>query len=110
MQAFITAKVEECSTAHEVVMSVDVLIAVRWVVQAWESVSSETIKKCFRKAGILDKDFGVVSQDVLEDDPFADLELDHGTDEQLSHKSGLWMACALLSRRLMIISVPRLHQ
>ena len=77
----IIAKVEECSIAREVVTSVDVLIAVRWVAQVWESVLTETIKKCFRKAGIADKDFRVVSRDVLEDDPFADLELNHATDE-----------------------------
>lgn len=77
----IIAKLEECSTAHEVVKSVDVLIAIRWVAQAWKSVTSDTIKKCFRRAGITGKDFEVVSRGVLEDDPFADLELDYGSDE-----------------------------
>lgn len=66
---------KSAQTAHKVVKSVDV---VRWVVQAWESVLSETTKNCFRKGGIVDKDFRIVSRDVLEDDPFADLELERG--------------------------------
>ena len=36
-------KIEECSTASEIVKSVNVLVAVRWVARAWESVSSDTI-------------------------------------------------------------------
>ena len=78
----IIAEMERCSTTHEVVKSVDVLIAVKWVGQAWESVSSVTI--CFRKAGhACRKDFGVVLRDVLKDYIYslAELEVDHGTDE-----------------------------
>ena len=68
----IIAQVERCSTVHEVVKSVNVLciMAIRWVARAWESVSSDTSMKCFRKAGVVDKDFGVVLRDVLEGDPF----------------------------------------
>lgn len=68
----VTAKVEECSNSSQ---SCQVCW---WVAQAWESVLSETTKNCFRKGGIVDKDFRIVSRDVLEDDPFADLELERG--------------------------------
>lgn len=78
----VLAKVEECSSAHEVVKSVNILLACRWVAQAWESVSSDTIKKCFRKAGVIDSNFDPVSRDVSPaEDPFADLEVGSETGE-----------------------------
>ena len=44
-------KIDECDKASDVAASVNILIAVRWVAQAWSKVKSETISKCFRKAG-----------------------------------------------------------
>ena len=41
----ILSKIEECNTASEVVQSVTILNAVRWVAQAWEKVTPETFKK-----------------------------------------------------------------
>ena len=35
------------------VMLVSQLNAIRWVAMAWSLVEEETIRKCFRKAGIL---------------------------------------------------------
>ena len=51
---YILSKIEECETASDVVKSVNILIAIRWVAQAWSKVKAETICKCFRKAGVLD--------------------------------------------------------
>ena len=70
---YVLTKIDTCSTATEVVKSITILQAIRWVAEAWKSVDTITIKKCFRKAGILDKDFHVVQQRVLEEDPFRDL-------------------------------------
>ena len=67
---YVLTKIDTCSTATEVVKSITILQAIRWVAEAWKSVDTITIKKCFRKAGILDKDFHVVQQRVLEEDPF----------------------------------------
>jgi hypothetical protein len=39
-----------------------------------------TIKKCFRNAGILDKEFKVVSEGIATEDPFADLDGDSMAD------------------------------
>ena len=57
----VIAKLEESSCASEIVKCVNSLHALRWAAQAWESVRSETFKKCFRNAGILTADFSVVS-------------------------------------------------
>ena len=76
LMRFILAKIEECTTATDVVKSVTILHAIRSVSQAWKEVRSEVIKKCFRKAGILNGSFHVVSRDVPAVDPFLDLDDD----------------------------------
>ena len=43
-------------------------------------MKEETIRKCFQSAGILDSSMDVVSCDMGEDDPFADVH--SGTDLQ----------------------------
>ena len=74
LMTFILAKIEKCSSASEVLQSVNVLHAIRWVADAWKSVSEITIKKCFRKAGMLAHDFSVVSPFISpETDPFSDI-------------------------------------
>jgi len=48
LMRFIVAKIEESTTASEVVKSLTVLHAIRWLGQAWSKVSSDVIKNCFR--------------------------------------------------------------
>ncbi len=64
-------KIDECQTASEVVKSVNILVAIRWVAQAWSIVSTQTISKCFRKACILNSEMDIVSCSMEEDDPFS---------------------------------------
>ena len=75
---YILSKIEECETASAVVQSVNILIAIRWVAQAWSKVKAETITKCFRKAGVLDATMNVVARGEEDDDPFlqADVSLE----------------------------------
>ena len=78
---YVCAQIEECSTANEIINSVTVLHAIRWVAQGWEKVSSTTIQKCFRKAGILDHDFSVTKRLALDHDPFEDLDEEFDTSD-----------------------------
>ena len=77
---FVISKIDECNTASEIIKSVSILQAVRWVAQAWEEVKKETISKCFRKAGILDESFALVSREHEDQDPFDELD---STDHKL---------------------------
>ena len=84
----ILSKIEECNTASEVVQSVTILNAVRWVAQAWEKVTPETIKKCFRKAGILNREFQIVarvSESDDDEDPFVELDSGNSDMEDLEN-------------------------
>jgi len=56
MLTHVVSKIDDCNSATEVCKSVDLLQAIRWIAQAWESVSESTIRKCFAKAGILSAD------------------------------------------------------
>lgn len=48
---FVVSRVNSGSTAAEIVKTVDVLQAIRWIKQAWEEVPQEMIRKCFHKCG-----------------------------------------------------------
>lgn len=55
-------------------MSINVLLAIMWIKQAWEAVSANTIKNCFRCCGAIRKDGRIGGND----DPFTDLDADTG--------------------------------
>ena len=57
---YVLSKIHECESASEVASEVSILVAIRWIAQAWKEVKAETICKCFRKAGILDVGMDVV--------------------------------------------------
>ena len=79
---YVCAQIEECSTANEIINSVTVLHAIRWVAQGWGKVSSTTIQKCFRKAGTLDRDFSVMKRaSTIDHDPFEDLDEELDTSD-----------------------------
>ena len=48
---FVVSRVNCESTAAEIVKTVDVLQAIRWIKQAWQEVPQEIISKCFNKCG-----------------------------------------------------------
>ena len=89
---FVLSKIDACETASEITKSVSILQAIRWIAQAWEAVQPETVKKCFRKAGILDESFSVVSRLCEDRDPFEDVDIDISADtrviEALMHQLG----------------------
>ena len=50
---FVISRVNDKKTASEIVKEVDVLEAIRCVKEAWNQVDEETIRKCFRKCGLI---------------------------------------------------------
>ena len=60
---YVLSKIDAC----EVVNPINIYIAIRWVIPAWEKMKVEIISKCFRKAGILDSKMDIVSCDIEED-------------------------------------------
>ena len=75
---YVLSKIDECESASEVASEVSVLVAIRWIAQAWKEVKAETICKCFRKAGILDVGMDMVSCDLSGEDPFSDIDENGG--------------------------------
>ena len=68
---YVIAKIDTANRASDVISSINVLVAIRWVALGWKEVKAT---KCFRKAGILNENLEVSS----DDDPFL------GVDETLS--------------------------
>ena len=60
------------ATATSVTKAVDVLMAIRWIKQAWNAVKSETIVNCFRHCGAVPS--CLPSADEEDFDPFADID------------------------------------
>ena len=58
----------EASTASDIVKKVTVLDAILWLTTAWDSVSPETIQKCFRKCGFLDAIVDASSDDEWDEE------------------------------------------
>ena len=68
-------KIDQCSSVTEISNTITILQAIRWTSEAWKTVESTTIQKCFRKAGILDQDFNVVRSADIGEDTFRDLDV-----------------------------------
>ena len=84
----VLAKVNEEGSnenASTICKSVNVLLAIRWIKQAWEDVTVSTIKNCFRRCGAIPRD---VDEETATSDPFADLDSEE-EDSTLSSLDGL---------------------
>ena len=92
---FVLSSIVTCNSASEVVHSVTILTAIRWISKAWMEVKPETVSRCFRRAGILTEQMCVTSVVQLQGpDPFAVMEAEMeltglicgvmGTSEQCS--------------------------
>ena len=64
------ARIQEDASSTQIVKGVDVLVAIRWIQEAWIEITNLTIKNCFGKCGIKG-DNGLM--EVKEDD---DLEFE----------------------------------
>lgn len=61
--------------------SITILHAIRWAAEAWKKVLSDTLQKCFGKAGILTKNFEVVQPLVFSDEAHSLSDMDAGTED-----------------------------
>ena len=73
MLTHVVNKIDDCNSATEVSKSVAILQAIRWIAQAWESVSESTVKKCFIKAFLEDKSLVLFPEEHQEFDLFQEL-------------------------------------
>ena len=90
---YVLSKIDTAATATDVTKSVNILIALRWVALAWREVKSITIKKCFRRAGILNPELEV--QAVNEDeDPFQDIDVQGKMSSLISRSMGTLSHCS----------------
>ena len=49
---YVLVRIQEDASATQIVKGVDVLVAIRWLQEAWKEVTNLTIKNCFEKCGI----------------------------------------------------------
>ncbi|XP_057305270.1 tigger transposable element-derived protein 6-like [Hydractinia symbiolongicarpus] len=68
---YVLARIQENTSETEIVKAINVLVAIRWIQDAWKEVSSSTIKNCFQKCGIK-RD----SEEIEENDGDDDLEFE----------------------------------
>ena len=83
--SYVVSKIDECDLATDVVKSVSILVALRWVALTWNEVKSDTITKCFRKAGVLNDVLEVVGLDHAGADGSVDPCADIDEDLELQH-------------------------
>ena len=49
---YVLARIQKDASATQIVKGIDVLVAIRWLQEAWKEVTNLTIKNCFEKCGI----------------------------------------------------------
>ena len=84
------SKIDAANNASEVVSSVNMLMAIRWVALAWWEVKETKITKCLKNAGILNDTLDVV--EVTSEDPFQDVDEISLQPWDLSIRA-LWKIC-----------------
>ena len=52
MVKYVLARIQEDASATQIVKDMNVLVAIRWLQEAWKEVTNLTIKNCFEKCGI----------------------------------------------------------
>ena len=85
-------KIDTANYASDVISSINVLVAIRWVALAWK-VKATTITKCFKKAGILNNNLDVL--EVSSDDPFPDVDETMSIGSLISTAMGSLESCSV---------------
>ena len=53
---YVLARINEYSSATQIIKDVNILMAIRWAQEAWKEVTGTTTKNCFEKCGIIKND------------------------------------------------------
>ena len=53
---YVLARINEYSSATQIIKVVNILMAIRWAQEAWKELTGTTIKNCFQKCGIIKYD------------------------------------------------------
>ena len=53
---YVLARINEYSSATQIVKDIKILMAIRWTEEAWKDVTGTAIKNCFEKWGIIKND------------------------------------------------------
>ena len=53
---YVLARINEYSSATQIIKDVNILMAIRWAQEAWKEVTGMIIKDCFEKCGIIKND------------------------------------------------------
>ena len=78
---------------HEIISSVNILMAIRWVALAWREVKEITITKCFKNAGVLNDNSDVV--EVTSENPFQDVDERMSLSSLISTAMGSLDSCSV---------------
>uniref|UniRef100_A0A1X7UQ35 DDE-1 domain-containing protein n=1 Tax=Amphimedon queenslandica TaxID=400682 RepID=A0A1X7UQ35_AMPQE len=75
---FKAAKINEHTLPSDVTKNISILQAIRWIAEAWKLVSSDTVRKCFKSAGILNHNMDIITPIISpsDKDPFVDCDDD----------------------------------
>ena len=90
---YVVSKIDAANNASEVISSVNVLMAIRWVALAWREVKEITITKSFKNAGILNDNSDVV--EVTSEDPFQDIDERMSLGSLISTAMGSLDSCSV---------------
>ena len=50
---YVLARIDENSSATQIIKDVNILMAIQWAQEAWKEVTGTTIKNCFEKYGVV---------------------------------------------------------
>ena len=89
----VIARMDTATCASDVISSINILMAIRWVAFAWRKIKATTITKCFQKAGILNENAGVL--EVMTEDPFLDADETLSLGSLLSTAMGCVDSCSV---------------
>ena len=87
----------EVVNASSICKSVDVLLAIRWIKEAWAAVSPNTIINCFRRYGAIPR----ISSENDSEDPFDDLD-DQTQDMTNLNELVQQMGCCITAKQYIL--------